>query len=172
VVKGLHLVRSRLSSEPRPFLKWVGGKGQLLSQLLPLLPESWATYHEPFLGGGALFFSLQPARSVLSDVNPALVNVYRMVRDRPDALIVKMHRHVQLSQLHRSNDSPMENSHTWKAFIAECDLQHYQALEKYLNWSVDKCVCLYYDLECVFIRRSMLHRENEVGSDSCFSLLV
>jgi DNA adenine methylase len=87
VVKGLRLVRSRLSSEPRPFLKWVGGKGQLLSQLQPLLPESWGTYHEPFLGGGALFFALQPAQSVLSDVNPALVNVYRMVRDRPDDLI-------------------------------------------------------------------------------------
>ncbi len=87
MVKGLLLIRSRLSSAPRPFLKWVGGKGQLLSQLQPLLPSSWATYHEPFLGGGALFFALQPGASVLSDVNPALVNVYRMVRDRPDALI-------------------------------------------------------------------------------------
>jgi DNA adenine methylase len=93
VVKGLRLVRSRLSSEPRPFLKWVGGKGQLLSQLQPLLPESWGTYHEPFLGGGALFFALQPAQSVLSDVNPALVNVYRMVRDRPDDLIALLAAH-------------------------------------------------------------------------------
>jgi DNA adenine methylase len=93
VVKGLRLVRSRLSSEPRPFLKWVGGKGQLLSQLQPLLPESWGTYHELFLGGGALFFALQPAQSVLSDVNPALVNVYRMVRDRPDDLIALLAAH-------------------------------------------------------------------------------
>jgi DNA adenine methylase len=93
VVKGLRLVRSRLSSEPRPFLKWVGGKGQLLSQLQPLLPESWGTYHEPFLGGGALFFALQPAQSVLSDVNSALVNVYRMVRDRPDDLIALLAAH-------------------------------------------------------------------------------
>jgi DNA adenine methylase len=92
VAKGLLLVRSRLST-PRPFLKWVGGKGQLLSQLLPLLPTTWGTYHEPFLGGGALFFSLQPGRSVLSDVNPALVNVYRIVRDRPDALIELLSAH-------------------------------------------------------------------------------
>jgi DNA adenine methylase len=93
--EGLRLSRLRSSILPRPFLKWVGGKGQLLSQILPLLPKEWHRYHEPFLGGGALFFALQPARSVLSDVNPALVNVYQMVRDRPEALIEQLAIHQQ-----------------------------------------------------------------------------
>lgn len=96
-MKGLLLAGSCSSVAPRPFLKWVGGKGQLLPVLLPLLPKGWTTYHEPFLGGGALFFSLQPGRSILSDVNPALVNVYCMVRDETEALIVKKCKNLAIS---------------------------------------------------------------------------
>ena len=53
----------------RPFLKWVGGKRSVLPELLKRLPESYDTYYEPFLGGGALYFSLQPERAYLSDIN-------------------------------------------------------------------------------------------------------
>lgn len=70
-----------------PFLKWVGGKTQLLPVLLNYIPTQFDTYIEPFVGGGALFFELQPARAVLADSNPELINCYTMVRDRVEDLI-------------------------------------------------------------------------------------
>jgi DNA adenine methylase len=64
----------------RPFLKWAGGKTQLLSELLKRVPSSYGTYHEPFLGGGALFFALRPQRAVLSDTNEELVATYLAIQ--------------------------------------------------------------------------------------------
>jgi DNA adenine methylase len=72
----------------RPFLKWAGGKRRIVNQLLDFLgplPEG-ATYFEPFLGSGALFFALSPAKAVLSDANPALIECYRLVKDRTTEL--------------------------------------------------------------------------------------
>ena len=66
--------------EGRPFLKWVGGKRQLLPELLPRVPSKFGTYFEPFLGGAALFFALHPARAVLADMNLRLVRAYRGVQ--------------------------------------------------------------------------------------------
>jgi DNA adenine methylase len=65
----------------KPFLKWAGGKTRLLPELVKRMPEQYNTYFEPFLGGGALFFHLQPQRAQLSDANSELINAYRMVRD-------------------------------------------------------------------------------------------
>ncbi|MBW4552629.1 MAG: DNA adenine methylase [Aphanocapsa sp. GSE-SYN-MK-11-07L] len=78
---------------PRPFLKWAGGKGQLLTQYLPYFQQNYTTYYEPFLGGGAVFFHLQPQRAVLTDINPALVNVYCCVRDQVEPLIGLLQQH-------------------------------------------------------------------------------
>lgn len=72
---------------PRPFLKWAGGKRQLLPEIISQLPENRRTYHEPFLGGGALFFKLKPERAVLSDLNLRLVRTYRAVRDDVEGVI-------------------------------------------------------------------------------------
>jgi DNA adenine methylase len=72
---------------PRPFLKWVGGKRQLLPALLPHTPSRFGRYHEPFLGGGALFFNLRPARSVLADTNARLVRTWKGVRDSVEDVI-------------------------------------------------------------------------------------
>ncbi len=71
----------------RPFLKWAGGKGQLLDQLRPLLPGRFRRYFEPFAGGAALFFALRPARAVLADVNEELIDCYLATRDHVDAVI-------------------------------------------------------------------------------------
>jgi DNA adenine methylase len=78
---------------PRPFLKWAGGKNQLIQQYLPYFPTSFEAYYEPFVGGGAVFFYLQPTRSLLVDINIELVNVYRCVRDQVEALITLLEDH-------------------------------------------------------------------------------
>lgn len=79
--------------QPRPFIKWAGGKGQLLSQYESLFPSRWTRYFEPFLGGGAIFFHLQPARAVLADVNPALISLYRCVRDHAPEVLALLEVH-------------------------------------------------------------------------------
>lgn len=78
---------------PRPFVKWVGGKRQLLPELLMYKPERFGTYHEPFVGGGALFFALRPANAVLSDSNPRLVRTWRGIRDRVEEVIEHLERY-------------------------------------------------------------------------------
>jgi DNA adenine methylase len=71
----------------RPFIKWAGGKRQLLPQLRRYVPEQFGRYYEPFVGGGALFFELRPADSVLTDVNERLIRTYRGVRDDVEQVI-------------------------------------------------------------------------------------
>ena len=71
----------------KPLLKWPGGKRALLKYILPLIPDKYGTYFEPFLGGGALFFSLQPANAILSDNNPVLINFYTQVCKESEELI-------------------------------------------------------------------------------------
>jgi DNA adenine methylase len=69
----------------QPFLKWAGGKRWLVQQGLPL-PADHRRLIEPFAGGAAVFFSLQPASALLADVNPELINLYEVVRDQPEKL--------------------------------------------------------------------------------------
>jgi DNA adenine methylase len=77
----------------QPFLKWPGGKRWAISRLLPLVKAQLSgSYFEPFLGGGALFFALAPARAVLSDINDDLMNVYRVTRSAPDILLSRLKR--------------------------------------------------------------------------------
>jgi DNA adenine methylase len=78
---------------PRPFLKWAGGKSQLIQQYLPYFPQSYRNYYEPFVGGGAIFFHLRPRRSLLIDINIELINVYCCVRDRVQELIDYLEEH-------------------------------------------------------------------------------
>jgi DNA adenine methylase len=78
---------------PRPFVKWVGGKKQLLPELVRRIPSNVRRYYEPFIGGGALFFSLQPQNAYLSDINPDLINLYTVIRDKIDELIADLDQH-------------------------------------------------------------------------------
>jgi len=77
----------------KPFLKWVGGKTQLLPHILDLFPKNFNRYHEPFVGGGAVFFSLEPKKAILSDVNPDLIGAYQMIRDDVDSVIEELKQH-------------------------------------------------------------------------------
>lgn len=74
-------------------MKWVGGKGKLLPQLLPMLPAGVEKMRhvEPFAGGAALFFARQPARALLCDVNESLIDTYLAVRDEVESVIAALH---------------------------------------------------------------------------------
>jgi DNA adenine methylase len=74
----------------RPFLKWAGGKRQLLPELRKRVPRGYGRYFEPFLGGGALFFAERPERATLADVNRRLVRTYRGVREDVEAVIERL----------------------------------------------------------------------------------
>ena len=73
----------------KPPLKWAGGKRSLIAHITKLFPEDYEKrrYHEPFFGGGAVFFKLEPDKGTINDVNPKLMNFYRVVRDKPQDLI-------------------------------------------------------------------------------------
>lgn len=73
-----------------PVVKWVGGKRQLLNMLKPLLPKKFTKYYEPFLGGGALFFNLQPNIAYVNDINSDLIRVYNVIRTNVDSLITTL----------------------------------------------------------------------------------
>ena len=74
----------------KPIMKWAGGKTQMLKNILPLVPEYSGKYIEPFFGGGALFFALQPEKAIIADSNPELINVYMQVAENVDSIIEKL----------------------------------------------------------------------------------
>jgi DNA adenine methylase len=78
--------KATLSTTPRPFVRWAGSKQRLLNQIIEHLPETLGRYVDPFLGGGALYFCLQPANAILADSCEPLVNAYRAVRDNVAAV--------------------------------------------------------------------------------------
>ncbi|MEM1167789.1 MAG: DNA adenine methylase [Cyanobacteria bacterium P01_H01_bin.35] len=80
----------------KPYLKWAGGKRQLLPELTKYINEKSLknfTYYEPFVGGGALLFELQPTKAIISDKNQELINCYEVVRDSLDDLIQELRKH-------------------------------------------------------------------------------
>lgn len=83
----------------KPILKWAGGKTQMLGELLPKVPSSYGRYIEPFFGGGALFFALQPENAVIADSNPELINMYRQVADHVDGVISYLEKYQNTSEM-------------------------------------------------------------------------
>ncbi len=75
------------SSSVAPFVKWAGGKRQLLPQIKERMPEQFNNYYEPFVGGGAVTFELLPEKAVVNDINKSLVNAYRQICDAPDEFL-------------------------------------------------------------------------------------
>ena len=75
-----------------PFVKWAGGKRQLLSQIQERMPENYNHYFEPFVGGGAVFFGTQPSKALINDINKALINTYQRICDSPKAFLSEVNK--------------------------------------------------------------------------------
>ena len=110
------VVLEKLKEETYPIVKWVGGKRQLMFELLKNMPENYNRYFEPFIGGGALFFELQPDNAYISDMNEELINLYQVVRDNVDELISDLQKHDIL-----------------KEYFME--IRNIDRTEEYKNWS-------------------------------------
>lgn len=76
-----------------PVLKWVGGKRQLIEDISPLIPKQISTYVEPFVGGAAILFHLQPKKAIINDFNDELMNVYQVIKEDPNGLIKILEKH-------------------------------------------------------------------------------
>lgn len=83
-----------------PFVKWVGGKRQLVDSITEVLPENIKkyTYVEPFIGGGAVFFHIQPKNAIINDYNSELINVYNVIKENLDELIEDLQKHKNESE--------------------------------------------------------------------------
>ena len=77
----------------KPILKWVGGKRQLLTEIVPLVPKNPTLYVEPFIGGAAVLLNIQPQQARINDFNEELINVYITVRDNPNELLKQLRVH-------------------------------------------------------------------------------
>ena len=82
-----------LHTQPHPFLKWAGGKRQLIPQMNIFFPKNYNRYIEHFIGGGAIFFHLLPDNTIISDNNPDLINCYRVVKEDVEGLIKSLKSH-------------------------------------------------------------------------------
>ena len=85
-------------TKAQPFLKWAGGKRQLLNAIAKFIPAEYTEYYEPFIGAGAVLFYLQPGIGTINDTNSELVNCYRVIKDKPEDLL-------KLCELHFSKNS-------------------------------------------------------------------
>lgn len=99
-----------------PVVKWVGGKRQLLDDLTPLFPKRITSYCEPFLGGGAVLFKLQPDIAYVNDINSELIRMYEVIRDNVDELIALLGEH------------PNEEEHFYRVRDWDRDKKQYEQL--------------------------------------------
>lgn len=110
----------------KPFLKWVGGKRSIIDSLVERMPESYNNYHESFLGGGALFFEVQPENAFLSDINFHLVIAYQAVRDDLERLI-------ELLAMHKAAHDKPHYLECRAALSTEADSTKIAAMFIYIN---------------------------------------
>lgn len=80
------------NSSIAPFVKWAGGKRQLIPQIRERMPEQFNNYYEPFVGGGAVIFELLPENAVINDINRALINAYQMICEHPQEFLQEINR--------------------------------------------------------------------------------
>lgn len=85
-----------MNDKVKPFIKWAGGKRQLLKEIIPCIPKFEGCYYEPFIGGGAVLFDLLPQKAVINDYNSEIALLYKVVRDNPRKLVNKLAEHEDL----------------------------------------------------------------------------
>lgn len=93
-----HHAYNPITRSPSPFLKWAGGKRSIMDEITTRMPRDFNTYHEPFVGGGAVFFSTEQRKAMLSDYNADLVTTYNIVKNSPYKLIDAL-------EIHKANHS-------------------------------------------------------------------
>ncbi|MDO4327472.1 MAG: DNA adenine methylase [bacterium] len=94
-----------------PFVKWAGGKRQLLPQIKERMPEKYNRYFEPFVGGGAVLFELLPENALINDSNRALINVYTTICKEPEAF---------LKAMRKLDEEMWEDGKAYYYFLREC----------------------------------------------------
>lgn len=107
---------STTSNKPKickPILKWAGGKRQLLNELITLMPKQYNRYFEPFVGGGALFFAIQPKHAFINDYNQELINLYEVVRDQCQELIDSLEEYKNEEEYYYKIRSLDRNKKEW-----------------------------------------------------------
>ena len=98
-----------------PFLKWAGGKRWLVTRPEFEIPEFTGRYIEPFLGGGAVFFHCRPAKALLSDINPRLIDTYQAIKSDWEAVLTWLKEH----QDRHSNDYYYDTRKAWSSDLTE-----------------------------------------------------
>jgi len=93
--------KNKKDIQARPFLKWVGGKAQLLSQFEQYYPKDFNNYLEPFIGGGAVFFNMNPTKAHINDVNVTLISAYKNIKNKPEEIMKILKK---LENEYRKND--------------------------------------------------------------------
>ena len=134
-----------------PFVKWAGGKRQLIPQIKERMPEKYNNYYEPFVGGGAVMFELLPSDALINDVNRALMNAYRQICNKPEAF---------LKAVNRLDEEMWEDGR-----------EYYYSLRKSYN---DKLVRAEYDIELaalfVFINKHCFNGLYRVNGKGLFNV--
>ena len=144
------------NSNVAPFVKWAGGKRQLLSQIKERMPKKYNYYYEPFVGGGAVTFELLPANALINDINKALINAYRQICNVPEAFLEAVNK----------LDSEMLEKRT-----EDLGKEYYYFLREHYN---DKLMKAEYDVELaalfVFINKHCFNGLYRVNGKGLFNV--
>lgn len=136
-------------NETKPFVKWAGGKRQLLDKLIAHIPKKFERYYEPFIGGGALLFKIQPPKAVINDNNEQLLNTYRQIKNNNQNII---------EQITALDSKP-------------CDKERYLELRKRYN---EKILSHQMDVECaalmIWINKHCFNGLYRVNSKGLFNV--
>jgi len=136
-------MRNKKRITPHPFVKWAGGKRQLIPKMEKYIPNEYKKYIEPFIGGGALFFHLNPPEAILIDNNKELINCYNVIKANLDELVVSLKKH--------------KNNKEYYYEVREAD----RNLTEFSNWSdVERASRTIYMNRCCY---NGLYRVNSKG---------
>ena len=92
-------IKKKSNVQAKPILKWAGGKTQMLGELMPKVPASFGRYIEPFIGGGAMFFALNPKDAIIADSNPELINMYDQIANNVDEVISYLQKYENTQEM-------------------------------------------------------------------------